>query len=54
MRLVTARALDTTETRALTAFIQDKLGHPFRLSFDYVDTIRNPANGKIEQFISLL
>ncbi len=54
VRLVTARALDTTETRALTAFIQDKLGHPFRLSFDYVDTIRNPANGKIEQFISLL
>jgi phenylacetate-CoA ligase len=54
VRLVAARPLDATETRALTAFIQDKLGHPFRLSFDYVDTIRNPANGKIEQFISLL
>ncbi len=54
VRLVAARALDAAEIRALTAFIQDKLGHPFRLRFDYVDTIRNSANGKIEQFISLL
>lgn len=54
VRLVMARALGDSEMRDLTTFIQGNLGYPFRLSFEYVDTIRNPANGKIEQFISLL
>jgi hypothetical protein len=49
-----ARPLSDTEQERLTTFIRDNLGHPFRLHFDYVDTIRNPANGKIEQFISLI
>lgn len=52
VRLVTARPLDAAETRDLTAFIQSNLGYPFRLDFAYVDTIRNAANGKVEQFIS--
>jgi phenylacetate-CoA ligase len=54
VRLVMERALDTAETERLTAFIQKNLGYPFRLSFDYVDTIRNPSNAKLEQFISLI
>lgn len=54
VRLVMERALDDSEMRDLTAFIQGKLGYPFRLRFEYVDTIRNAANGKVEQFISLV
>ena len=51
VRLVMARELNDVETRDLTAFIQRNLGYPFRLMFEYVDSIRNPANGKVEQFI---
>lgn len=54
VRLVMARPLTADEERTLVAFIQGNLGHPFRLRFEYVDSIRNPANGKIEQFISRL
>ena len=54
VRLVMARPLSDTEQQRLTTFIRDNLGHPFRLHFEYTDTIRNPANGKLEQFISLI
>lgn len=54
VRLVMARALAAGEQAALTSFIHRNLGHPFGLTFEYVDTIRNPANGKQEQFISLI
>lgn len=54
VRLVMARPLETPEREALTIFIQGNLGYPFRLGFEYVDSIRNPANGKIEHFISQL
>jgi hypothetical protein len=52
VRLVMPRPLSAGEQESLTNFIRNNLGHPFRLRFDYVDSIRNPANGKIEQFIS--
>ena len=54
VRLVMPRSLSADEQQNLTAFIRNNLGHPFRLRFEYTDTIRNPANGKIEQFISLI
>ena len=54
VRLVMARQLSDDEQQSLTTFIRNNLGHPFRLHFEYTDTIRNPANGKIEQFISLI
>lgn len=54
VRLVMARPLEASEQEALTTFIQGNLGYPFQLSFEYVDSIRNPANGKIEHFISRL
>lgn len=54
VRLVMARALTESETRDLTTLIQGNLGHPFALRFDYTDSIRNTANGKVEQFISLI
>lgn len=52
VRLVMARPLQPGEESQLTAFIQQDLGHPFRLSYEYVDTIRNSRNGKLEQFMS--
>jgi hypothetical protein len=54
VHLVMPRRLSTAEQENLTEFIQKNLGYPFRLRFEYVDSIRNPANGKIEQFISLI
>ncbi len=54
VRLVMPRPLAPDEEARLSAFIQDNLGHPFHLSYEYVDTIRNPINGKLEQFISAL
>ncbi len=52
VRLVMPRPLLDSEQAALTQFIRRNFGYEFRLRFEYVDTIRNPANGKIEQFIS--
>jgi phenylacetate-CoA ligase len=54
VHLVMPRPLSTAEQENLTGFIQKNLGYPFRFRFEYVDSIRNPANGKIEQFISLI
>ena len=54
VRLVMSRSLSDDEQQNLTTFIHNNLGHAFRLRFEYTDTIRNPANGKIEQFISLI
>jgi phenylacetate-CoA ligase len=54
VRLVMSRHLSAGERQALTTFIHGNLGYPFRLNFKYVESIRNPANGKIEYFISLI
>lgn len=54
VKLVAKRVLDDSEIRELTVFIQGNLGYPFRLRMEYVEDIRNPVNGKLEQFISLL
>ena len=54
VRLVMPRRLSAAEQENLTGFIRKNLGYPFSLRFEYVDGIRNPANGKAEQFISRL
>lgn len=53
-RLVMDRPLSAVEREELTRYIQGNLGHAFDIDFAYVDSIRNPANGKVEQFVSLL
>jgi len=53
-RVVMPRPISDTEVARLTTLIQDNQGYPFRITVRQVDSIRNPANGKIEQFISLL
>lgn len=54
VRLVMPRALDDSETKALTAYIHGNCGYPFELCFEYVDRIRSSVNGKVEQVISLV
>lgn len=54
VRLVAPAPLTEAQLARLTQLIRDNLGHPFALDFDYVDDVRNPANGKLEQFISRL
>ena len=53
-RVVMARELTGDEAARLVALIQSNQGYPFRITLRRVASIRNPANGKIEQFISLL
>ncbi len=54
VRLVAPAPLDNEQLARLTQLIRANLGHPFALDFEYVDDVRNPANGKVEQFISRL
>lgn len=54
VRLVAPAPLDDAQLARLTQLIQGNLGHPFALDVEYVDDVRNPANGKVEQFISRL
>lgn len=54
VRMLASTPLNEEQRAALTAIVQRNLGYPFRLRFEYVDEIRNPANGKLEEFISRL
>lgn len=52
VRLVVDRALTTAEEHTLSAVIQDALGHPFVLDFEYVETaLMRGTGGKFEEFI---
>ena len=52
VRLVVDRALTTTEEHTLSVVIQDALGHPFVLDFEYVETaLTRGTGGKFEEFI---
>lgn len=46
--LVVARPVTADEEQQLRTVMLDRLGHPFRLVFDYVDHIPRGANGKFE------
>lgn len=52
VRLVMPRPLTEEEGQRLTSFIHRNLGYAFTLDFNYVESIRNSSNGKLEQFIS--
>jgi phenylacetate-CoA ligase len=54
VRLVVPRPLTAEQQQALAVFIQRNLGHPFKLHFEYVSSIRSASNGKVEQFVSML
>jgi phenylacetate-CoA ligase len=51
-RLVTDRPLTTEEARALVAVLQEHLGYPFQITFQYKQKIERKANFKYEDFIS--
>lgn len=54
VRLVVARPLTTVEIESLRELIVNSLGYPFELNFVFVDAILRAANGKFEDFQSLL
>jgi phenylacetate-CoA ligase len=54
VRLVVHAPLTPLHYQALTAYVQRNLGHPFRIRFELVDSIRHAVNGKVEAFISKL
>ena len=52
VNLVAARPLTAAEEDGLRETIREGLGHPFALSFVYVDEIPRAASGKFEEFMS--
>ena len=52
VNLVVARPLTAAEEDKLRETINEGLGHPFALSFVYVDEIPRAASGKYEEFMS--
>lgn len=53
-RLVSDRPLAAEEERQLGAVLQERLGYPFRITFQYLEQIERKANFKYEDFISEL
>ena len=53
-RLVVDRPLDARQEQALAEVIRRFLGHPFRVSFAYLEAFPPHPGGKFEDFISLL
>ena len=54
VRLVVLRPLTLNETQNLSAFILKNLAYPFTLRFEFCAELRPAANGKMEQFISMV
>jgi len=52
VRLVVSPPLQAQQELKLTALIQEALGHPFSLSFSYLDEIPRSKTGKFEVFMS--
>ncbi|MBT3170494.1 MAG: phenylacetate--CoA ligase family protein [Rhodospirillaceae bacterium] len=52
VRYVVDRPLTAEEEEKLRAVIQNALGHPFELSFQYFDELTKTSGGKFEEFIS--
>jgi phenylacetate-CoA ligase len=54
MRIVAQRPVTADEERRLTELIHHCIGDPFQLQFTYFDALPAGANGKFEDFISLV
>jgi phenylacetate-CoA ligase len=54
MRIVADRAVTPDEERRLTDVIHRWIGYPFQVQFTYLDAFPSKANGKFEDFISLV
>jgi len=54
MRLIADRPVTADEERRLTEVIHRWVGHPFQVGFKYLDAFPQKANGKFEDFISLV
>ena len=54
VKLVVTQPLSSSEEKSLRGYIVECLGHPFALSFIYVDEIPRSASGKYEDFICLV
>ena len=49
---VVARPMTAEEETAVTRFLQERLGYPFKINFTYVDAIERVKSGKFEEFKS--
>lgn len=53
-RVVSVRPLTAEEEANFGAIVHERFGHPFRVSFTYLERIERPKNLKFEDFISLV
>jgi len=54
VKIVLQRPFDSDEAAKVARQMQDNFGHPFEIRFTYLDQIPKGANGKYEDFISLV
>ena len=54
MRLIADRPVTADEEHRLTEIIHRWIGHPFKVQFTYLDAFPQKANGKFEDFISMV
>jgi phenylacetate-CoA ligase len=54
LRLVADRAVTKDEERRLIEVVHRWVGHPFKVQFTYLEAFPEKANGKFEDFISLI
>ncbi|VAV85124.1 hypothetical protein MNBD_DELTA01-222 [hydrothermal vent metagenome] len=54
VRLVADNRLTPEQEEALVKVLQEKLGHPFKMTLEYLDKIERTANNKYEDFVSEL
>ena len=54
MRMVADRPVTADEERRLTEIIRRWIGHPFQVRFTYLDAFPQKANGKFEDFMSMV
>jgi len=54
VRLALKNPLNKKQQQKLTALIQEALGYPFNIRYDFMQLIPRSKNGKFEEFISMI
>lgn len=54
VRIASSIPVSTEQEQGLAKILKEKLGYPFKFNFTYVDRINPTANGKFEDFVSMI
>ena len=54
VRIASSIPVSMEQGQGLAKILKEKLGYPFKFNFTYVDRINPTANGKFEDFVSMI